>query len=103
MIYASVPAGEGHWVVRRRKVNSPAVTLEFLEENKGTEILSVDIVPALEVPQGWPAAARAGVDVDNWLGKNNRRKILGQPVFFVPKRPKARNLSDIEKGPKYET
>ncbi|XP_060798928.1 cyclic GMP-AMP synthase [Neoarius graeffei] len=92
-----VPAGEGHWVVRRRKVNSPAVTLEFLEENKGTEVLSVDIVPALEVPQGWPAGARAGVDVDNWLGKNNRRKILGQPVFFVPKRPKARNLSDIEK------
>lgn len=102
MVYALVP-GEGHWVVCRKKVNSPAVTLAFLEENKGEEILSVDIVPALEVPQGWPKAARAGPDVDNWLGKNGRRKILGQPVYFVPKRPKARNLTPAEKGPNYET
>lgn len=97
-----MPADEGRWIVCRKKITSPAVTLEFLEQNKRAEILSVDIVPALEVPQGWPEAARAGPDVDNWLGKNNRRKILGQPVYFVPKRPKERSLTPVEKGPTYE-
>lgn len=92
-----VPAGKGRWVVCRKKVNSPAVTLAFLEENEGAEILSVDIVPALDVPQGWPEAARSGPDVDNWLGKNARRRITGQPVYFVPKRPKAQKLTSIEK------
>ncbi|KAB5530944.1 hypothetical protein PHYPO_G00135140 [Pangasianodon hypophthalmus] len=92
-----VPDGEGHWAVCRKKVNSPAVTLVFLEKNEGAELLSVDIVPTLEVPQGWPEAARAGPGVDNWLGKNVRRKIVGQPVYFVPKRPKTRNLSVTEK------
>ncbi|KAF5908656.1 cyclic GMP-AMP synthase-like [Clarias magur] len=88
---------KGHWVVCRKKINSPAVTLEFLGDNEEDEILSVDIVPALEVSQGWPEAARAGPDVDNWLGKNVRRAILGKPFYFVPKRPKTRNLSDVEK------
>ncbi|TSK31360.1 Cyclic GMP-AMP synthase [Bagarius yarrelli] len=92
-----VPPGEGHWVVCRKKVNSPAVTLVFLDENKKVEVLSVDIVPALEVPQGWPEAARTGLGVDNWLGKNARRKLLDQPVYFVPKRPKTRNLTNVEK------
>ncbi|KAL7829625.1 hypothetical protein AOLI_G00305100 [Acnodon oligacanthus] len=90
-------AGEGRWVVCKRRLNSPAVTLAFVMENEREEILSVDIVPALEVPQGWPQAARAGPDVDKWLGKNARRKFLSQPVYFVPKRPKQRNLSDVEK------
>lgn len=101
-----MPAGKGQWVVCRKKVNSPAVTLVFLsgvEEKKQVEILSVDIVPALEVPQGWPKELRAGPDVDSWLGKNARRKILGQPFYFVPKRPKARRLTPMEKGPNYET
>ncbi|XP_022539020.1 cyclic GMP-AMP synthase [Astyanax mexicanus] len=92
-----VPAGEGRWVVHRRQINSPAVTLGLVNEDDGTEIMSVDIVPALEVPQGWPEAARAGPDVDKWLGKNTRRKFVAQPVYFVPKRPKQRNLSDVEK------
>lgn len=83
----------------RKSANSPAVTLAF-QENGDTEneLLSVDIVPALEVPQGWPEAARAGAVVDKWLGKNARRKIVAKPVYFVPKRPKQRNLSDVEKG-----
>ncbi|KAG7317040.1 hypothetical protein KOW79_019338 [Hemibagrus wyckioides] len=98
-----VPPGEGRWVVSRKKVNSPAVTLVFVDEIEGAEVLSVDIVPALEVPQGWPEAARAGPNVDKWLGKNNRRKIIGQPVYFVPKRPKTRNLTNVEKGSNYET
>ncbi|XP_036422482.1 cyclic GMP-AMP synthase [Colossoma macropomum] len=90
-------AGEGHWVVCKRRLNSPAVTLAFVSEDEGEEMLSVDIVPALEVPQGWPQAARAGPVVDKWLGKNARRKFVSQPVYFVPKRPKLRNLSDVEK------
>ncbi|XP_062842043.1 cyclic GMP-AMP synthase [Trichomycterus rosablanca] len=93
-----VYAGKGHWVVCRKRVNSPAVTLAFLEDgDKENELLSVDIVPALEVPQGWPKAARAGPVVDNWLGKNARRKIVAKPVYFVPKRPRQRNLCDTEK------
>ncbi|XP_066531057.1 cyclic GMP-AMP synthase isoform X2 [Hoplias malabaricus] len=92
-----VSAGEGRWMVCRKKINSPAVTLAFMDKDKKTEILSVDIVPALEVPQGWPEAARAGPPVDKWLGKNARRRFVSQPVYFVPKRPKARNLKDAEK------
>ncbi|KAF7691176.1 cyclic GMP-AMP synthase [Silurus meridionalis] len=92
-----VPADEGRWVVCRKKINSPAVTLVFQDAKEGAEILSMDIVPSLEVPQGWPKDARAGPDVDNWLGKNNRRKFVGEPVYFVPKRPKTRNLTAVEK------
>lgn len=103
LVYAAVPDGDGRWVKYRKKVNSPAVTLALLDEKVGVEILSVDIVPALEVPQGWPQEARVGLDVDKWLGKNVRRAIFGKPVYFVPKRPKAQKLSPDEKGPNYET
>ncbi|KAI4871807.1 hypothetical protein NFI96_002125 [Prochilodus magdalenae] len=94
--FVSGHQGEGRWVVCRKRINSPAVTLAFINEEKEEE-MSVDIVPALEVEQGWPQAARAGPVVDKWLGKHVRRKFVSQPVFFVPKRPKQRNLSDAEK------
>ncbi|XP_072530970.1 cyclic GMP-AMP synthase isoform X2 [Salminus brasiliensis] len=92
-----VPAAEGRWEVHTKRVNSPAVTLGFVNKDDETEILSVDIVPALEVPQRWPLAARGGPVVDNWLGRHCRRRFVGKPVYFVPKRPKLRNLSDVEK------
>ncbi|XP_076865110.1 cyclic GMP-AMP synthase isoform X2 [Brachyhypopomus gauderio] len=97
-----VPAGAGQWVICRKRINSPAVTLAFKKhKNKDIEEeeeeLSVDIVPALEVSQGWPAAARTGPDVDKWLGKKARQKFVSRPIYFVPKRPKCRNLSDTEK------
>ncbi|XP_043072957.1 cyclic GMP-AMP synthase [Puntigrus tetrazona] len=88
--------GEG-WVIRRSLVNSPAVTLEFKAKEKDDYVMSVDIVPALEVPQGWPQAARAGPNIKNWLGKKNCRQLVSKPVYFVPKRPKGRNLKDDAK------
>uniref|UniRef100_A0A671L4C2 Uncharacterized protein n=1 Tax=Sinocyclocheilus anshuiensis TaxID=1608454 RepID=A0A671L4C2_9TELE len=66
--------------------NSPAVTLEFKPKEKVDDLMSVDIVPTLEVPQGWPQAARAGLNIDKWLGKKCRRQFV------------RRNLKDDAKG-----
>ncbi|XP_042633014.1 cyclic GMP-AMP synthase-like [Cyprinus carpio] len=88
--------GEG-WVIRRNLINSPAVTLELKLKEKGDDVMSVDIVPTLEVPQGWPQAARAGPNIDKWLGKKCRRQFVSKSVYFVPKRPKGRNLKDDAK------
>ncbi|KAK6327358.1 cyclic GMP-AMP synthase isoform X2 [Coregonus clupeaformis] len=95
-----VPGSSWRWVVNRKRPNSPAVTLSLLEVDDGKEeLLSVDVVPALEVPssQGWPLAARAGPDVNNWLGKKTRRSLTHQTCFFVPKKPPGRNLSEAAK------
>ncbi|KAM9415076.1 cyclic GMP-AMP synthase-like isoform 1-T2 [Salvelinus alpinus] len=95
-----VPGNSWRWVVNRKRPNSPAVTLSLLEVDNGKqELLSVDVVPALEVPssQGWPLAARAGPDVDNWLGKKTRRSLTHQTCFFVPKKPPGRSLSEAAK------
>uniref|UniRef100_A0AAY4CD66 Cyclic GMP-AMP synthase n=1 Tax=Denticeps clupeoides TaxID=299321 RepID=A0AAY4CD66_9TELE len=95
----TVPDGDGYWEVCRRRVSSPAVTLEFRGSEGGAEEISVDIVPALEVSskQGWPIPARAGPNIDKWLGKNVRHKLTRQPCYFIPKRPKSRHLSDAAK------
>ncbi|XP_024297517.1 cyclic GMP-AMP synthase isoform X2 [Oncorhynchus tshawytscha] len=95
-----VPGNSWRWVVKRKRPNSPAVTLSLLELDNGKEeLLSVDVVPALEVPssQSWPLAARAGPDVNNWLGKKTRRSLTHQTCFFVPKKPPGRNLSEAAK------
>uniref|UniRef100_A0A673LHG0 Uncharacterized protein n=1 Tax=Sinocyclocheilus rhinocerous TaxID=307959 RepID=A0A673LHG0_9TELE len=86
------------WVIRRNLINSPAVTLEFKPKEKVDDVMSVDIVPTLEVPQGWPQAAREGLNIDKWLGKKCRRQFVSKAVYFVPKRPKGRNLKDDAKG-----
>lgn len=85
-------------MINRKLVNSPAVTLEYNNKEKEDDVMSVDIVPTLEVPQGWPQAARAGPNIDNWLGKKCRRQFVSKAVYFVPKRPKGRNLKDDAKG-----
>ncbi|XP_044027859.1 cyclic GMP-AMP synthase isoform X2 [Siniperca chuatsi] len=84
-----------HWEVNRKRPNSPAVTLSLICADNSNELISVDVVPALEVhsSQGWPLALRNGPDVDNWLGKKVRQEIKSLPCFFVPKRLKGRNLS----------
>ncbi|XP_051991396.1 cyclic GMP-AMP synthase-like [Xyrauchen texanus] len=89
--------GEGCWLIQRQRVTSPAVTLELKTGDEEEDVLSVDLVPALEVPQGWPQAARAGPDVDQWLGKRCRRNFISKAVYFVPKRPHGRNLKDEAK------
>lgn len=96
---------DSHWEVCEIKEDCPAVTLELwkddikLEERQEEEAeMSVDIVPTLEVSQGWPDAARKGPNVGNWLGKNALRKLVSQPFYFVPKTPKGDNLSETAKG-----
>ncbi|KAM7384691.1 hypothetical protein PAMA_011853 [Pampus argenteus] len=91
-----VPDKRCRWEVNRKRPNSPAVTLSLCRTgNESDELISVDVVPALEVPssQGWPLAVRDGPDVDNWLGKKGRQEIKSLPCFFVPKRLKSRNRS----------
>lgn len=91
-----VPRKHWRWEVNRKRLHSPAVTLSLLRtENNSDELISVDVVPALEVhsSQGWPLAVRNGPDVDNWLGKKVRKEIKSLPCYFVPKRLKGRNLS----------
>ena len=52
----------------------------------------------IQPSQGWPVDLRNGPDVDNWLGKKARRVITSNICYFVPKRPKGRNLSEAAKG-----
>lgn len=95
-----VHGGQWRWVVNRKTPNCPAVTLSLLEGHEGKEEqLSVDVVPALEVPQSqcWPQPARGGLTVENWLGKKTRKALTSQTCYFVPKRPKGRNLNPAAK------
>ncbi|XP_042362856.1 cyclic GMP-AMP synthase [Plectropomus leopardus] len=88
------------WIVNRKRPFSPAVTLSLCRtENNIDELISVDLVPALEIhsSQGWPLAVRNGPDVDKWLGKKVRQEIRSLPCYFVPKRLKGRNLSEDAK------
>ncbi|KAI9514451.1 hypothetical protein NQZ68_033569 [Dissostichus eleginoides] len=91
-----VPDEGCRWEVNRKKPGSPAVTLSlFRNDMYSDELISLDLVPALEVhsSQGWPLPVRNGPDVDNWLGKKVRKEITSLPCYFVPKRMKGRNLS----------
>ncbi|XP_065327941.1 cyclic GMP-AMP synthase [Pelmatolapia mariae] len=97
-----VPDERFRWEVNRKRVHSPAVTLSlFKTDENSEELISVDVVPALEVItesiQSWPAAVRNGPDVSNWLGKKALQDIRGLPCYFVPKRQKGRKLSEDAK------
>ncbi|CAN9492941.1 unnamed protein product [Ophioblennius macclurei] len=95
-----VPDAAGYrWEVKKKNPYSPAVTLSLckLEDGAGDELISVDVVPALEV-QSWPNAVRGGPKVEKWLGKKARQEIRSLPCYFVPKRRKGRNLSEEDKS-----
>ncbi|XP_058474461.1 cyclic GMP-AMP synthase-like [Solea solea] len=95
-----VPDELCHWEVNRKRPTSPAVTLSlYKSEDVDEELMSLDLVPALEIhpSQGWPAVVRSGPDVKNWLGKKVRLEIKSLPCYFVPKRMKGRNISDEAK------
>ncbi|XP_041867893.1 cyclic GMP-AMP synthase isoform X2 [Melanotaenia boesemani] len=88
-----VPDNQCRWEVNTKRLHSPAVTLSLCRtEDNSDELISVDLVPALEV-QSWPPTVRDGPDVGNWLGKKVRQEIKGLPCYFVPKRLKGRKLS----------
>ncbi|KPP61394.1 cyclic GMP-AMP synthase-like [Scleropages formosus] len=113
---------KGHWRLTRKSPNSPAITLVLkgVQEDNGEgegeeevalvketteegqeekELISLDIVPALEVPsaQRWPVAAREGLDVKRWLGRKARQALTSRSFFFVPKKPAGRNLTPTAK------
>ncbi|TDH03845.1 hypothetical protein EPR50_G00145920 [Perca flavescens] len=88
------------WEVNRKRIHSPAVTLSLCRpEISSDELISVDLVPALEVQsQGcWPLPECHGPDVDKWLGRKVRLEIKSLPCYFIPKRLKGRNLSEDAK------
>lgn len=93
-----VPDAQFHWEVNRKNPYSPAVTLSlYRTKNKsGEQVISADVVPALEVPS-WPSASRSGPNVDKWLGKKVRQEIRSFPCYYVPKRSKVRNLGEEAK------
>ncbi|XP_048086291.1 cyclic GMP-AMP synthase isoform X1 [Alosa alosa] len=96
--YEAVPSVDSEWKLCAEDANSPAVTLELWRKDCAEADMSIDVVPALEVSsQGLPAAARAGPNVENWLGKKDRRKLISAGFYFVPKMPKGNNLSDMAK------
>ncbi|XP_039675403.1 cyclic GMP-AMP synthase [Perca fluviatilis] len=95
-----VPDEGCRWEVNRKRIHSPAVTLSLCRpEINSDELISVDLVPALEVhSQGcWPLAVCNGPDVDKWLGKKVRLEIKSLPCYLIPKRLKGRNLSEDAK------
>ncbi|KAG7218644.1 hypothetical protein INR49_019961 [Caranx melampygus] len=101
IVWSAIPGGEHRWEVNRKHVYSPAMTLSLCRmEEDSKELISVDLVPALEAhpSQGWPLAVRNGPDVDDWLGKKARQEIRSLPCYFVPKRLKARNLENKEEA-----
>ncbi|XP_061597577.1 cyclic GMP-AMP synthase [Cololabis saira] len=91
-----VPDHQCHWEVNRKRLLSPAVTLSLRSTERSAELISVDVVFALEV-QGWPAAVRNGPDVENWLGKKVRQEIRSLPCYFVPKRLKGQKGNEDAK------
>ncbi|XP_071356061.1 cyclic GMP-AMP synthase [Trachinotus anak] len=96
-----VPDVQYCWEVNRKRPTSPAVTLSLCRtEDNSEELISVDVVPAVEVhpSQGWPLGIRNGPDVDNWLGKKVRQEIKSLPCYFVPKRLKGRNQANKEEA-----
>ncbi|MBN3286073.1 CGAS synthase, partial [Polyodon spathula] len=83
-----------YWSLERRNPGCPAITLSLLN-NKAEVDISLDLVPALEIPsfQGWPEATKKGLNIVDWLGKKSRQAFTSQSFYFVPKQPKGRGLS----------
>uniref|UniRef100_A0A452HWJ9 Uncharacterized protein n=1 Tax=Gopherus agassizii TaxID=38772 RepID=A0A452HWJ9_9SAUR len=69
----------------RKKQNSPAATVVMLDD-KGDEVVSIDLVPALEISPPWPDSCGVGKDVEKWLGK--KTKLRNNPFYFVAKQPR---------------
>ncbi|KYO19747.1 cyclic GMP-AMP synthase-like [Alligator mississippiensis] len=70
---------------QRKKPNCPAVTVMVLDD-KGSEVISMDLVPALEISASWPVSCGVGKDVEKWLGKKSMRW-RNKSFYFVAKQP----------------
>ncbi|KAK6474380.1 cyclic GMP-AMP synthase-like [Huso huso] len=98
LIHSTVSVPGWHWSLERQNPGCPAITLSLLN-NKAEVDISLDLVPALEIPscQGWPEATKKGLKIEDWLGKKSRRAYTSQSFYFVPKKPKGRGLSEEAK------
>ncbi|XP_041333401.1 cyclic GMP-AMP synthase [Pyrgilauda ruficollis] len=71
--------------VARKKAGSPAITLQI--KNPPSEI-SVDIILTLEAQQSWPPSTRAGLKIEQWLGRKKRRDFRFRSIYLVAKQNK---------------
>ncbi|CAM4571324.1 unnamed protein product [Lepidochelys olivacea] len=78
----------------RKKQNSPAATVVLLDD-KGGEVMSVDLVPALEISTPWPDSCGVGKDVEKWLGKKTKQR--NKSFYFVAKQPRGHDDKEVWK------
>ncbi|KAM4693476.1 cyclic GMP-AMP synthase [Discoglossus pictus] len=69
--------------VERKKNDSPAITI--LIGDKEQDVISVDLVLALEVSTSWPCNTKDGLKIEGWLGTKDKKKLKYTPIYFVPK------------------
>ncbi|XP_065258393.1 cyclic GMP-AMP synthase-like [Emys orbicularis] len=87
-----VPSPGWKMKLSRKKQNSPATTVVMLDD-KGGEVVSIDLVPALEISPPWPDSCRVGQDVEKWLGK--KTKLRNNPFYFVAKQPRGHDDKEV--------
>ncbi|KAM9148949.1 cyclic GMP-AMP synthase-like [Pangshura tecta] len=87
-----VPSPGWKMKLSRKKQNSPAATVVMLND-KGDEVVSIDLVPALEISPPWPDSCGVGKDVEKWLGK--KTKLRNNPFYFVAKQPRGHNDKEV--------
>ncbi|XP_042711040.1 cyclic GMP-AMP synthase-like isoform X1 [Chrysemys picta bellii] len=87
-----VPSPGWKMKLSRKKQNSPATTVVMLDD-KGGEVVSIDLVPALEISLPWPDSCRVGQDVEKWLGK--KTKLRNNPFYFVAKQPRGHDDKEV--------
>ncbi|XP_031199854.1 cyclic GMP-AMP synthase-like, partial [Mastomys coucha] len=73
--------------VEKKKPGSPAVTLLI----RNPEVISVDIILALESKGSWPISTKEGLPIQGWLGTKVRTNLRREPFFLVPKNAKDGN------------
>uniref|UniRef100_K7F962 Uncharacterized protein n=1 Tax=Pelodiscus sinensis TaxID=13735 RepID=K7F962_PELSI len=78
--------------LKRKKQNSPAVTLVLLDD-KGGEFMSIDLVPALEILQPWPKSCELEQNVKKWLGK--KAKQFTRSFYLVAKQPSGQDDKEV--------
>ncbi|XP_053142864.1 cyclic GMP-AMP synthase [Hemicordylus capensis] len=69
----------------KKKAGCPAVTLLIGEAPSD---ISVDIILALETDRKLCDSTKDGLDVKSWLGAKERKKLLSEPLYLVPKNVK---------------
>ncbi|KAM5327469.1 cyclic GMP-AMP synthase isoform 1-T4 [Glossophaga mutica] len=75
-------------IMERKKKGCPAVTLLIRQPEESVDIISMDIILALQVTSSWPVSTQEGLPIQVWLGRKVRRDLRLQPFYLVPKHAK---------------